>query len=166
MARTDEETSDLERKVDLAIYDFHAAADQGEAPSPGAWVASHTQTAPQLEEYFRDLAEFRVPEIVDGSGLEQATRSFSPSQPTDAYVLDRPGRGDHLGGYELIELLGGGGQGEVWKARHLKSNDLVALKVLHPWAEQDEASIQRLTEEAKTIAALRHPNIIGIKYFD
>ena len=42
----------------------------------------------------------------------------------------------------------------------------MAVKVLHPWAEQDEDSVRRLTEEAKTIAALRHPNIIGIKYFD
>ena len=44
-------------KVDLAIYDFHAAADRGAAPSPAAWVAGHPEIAPQLEEYFRDLAE-------------------------------------------------------------------------------------------------------------
>ena len=166
MGRADERASDLDMKVDLAIYDFHAAADQGAAPSPAAWIASHPEIAPQLEEYFQDLAELLAPESAAGSALEESTRSFRPDQPTEASILDRPGRGDHLGGYELIERLGGGGQGEVWKARHLKSNDLVAVKVLHPWAEQDEASIRRLTEEAKTIAALRHPNIIGIKYFD
>jgi eukaryotic-like serine/threonine-protein kinase len=166
MGRADEGTSDLDMKVDLAIYDYHAAADRGAAPSPAAWVASHPEIAPQLEEYFRDLAVIRVPDIAEGSGLEQATRSFAPARQTEAHSLDRPGSGDQLGGYELIELLGGGGQGEVWKARHLKSNDLVAVKVLHPWAEQDEASIGRFTEEAKTIAALRHPNIIRIKYFD
>src|SRR4051812_47515689 len=132
MGRADEGVSDLDMKVDLAIYDFHAAADRGAAPSPAAWVASHPEIAPQLEEYFRDLSDLLTGEGADGSGLDQSTRSFPPSQPTDAYILDRPGRGDHLGGYELIELLGGGGQGEVWKARHQKSNDLVAVKVLHP----------------------------------
>jgi len=166
MDRADEEASDLDLKVDLAIYDFHAAADRGEAPGPAEWIASHPEIAPQLEEYFRDLAAVLAPEIAAGSGLEQSTRSYRPEQPQETSNLDRPRGGDQIGGYELIELLGGGGQGEVWKARHLNSNDLVAVKVLHPWAEQDEASILRLTEEAKTIAALRHPNIIGIKYFD
>jgi serine/threonine-protein kinase len=166
MGRADEGASDLDMKVDLAIYDFHAAADKGAAPSPAAWVANHPEIATQLEEYFRDLTEVLPSESEAESGLDQTTRSFTPSQPTDAHVLDRPGRGDHLGGYELIDLLGEGGQGEVWKARHLKSHDLVAVKVLHPWAEQDEVSIRRLTDEARTIAALRHPNIIGIKYFD
>jgi len=166
MDRADEEASDLDLKVDLAIYDFHAAADRGEAPSPAAWIASHPEIATQLEEYFQDLAAILAPEIAAGLPLDESTRSYRPDQPREASSLDRPRSGDHIGGYELIERLGGGGQGEVWKARHLKSNDWVAVKVLHPWAEQDAASILRLTEEAKTIAALRHPNIIGIKYFD
>jgi eukaryotic-like serine/threonine-protein kinase len=166
MGRADELASELELKVDLAIYDFHAAADRGEAPSPAAWIANHPEIATQLEEYFQDLAAILAPEIAAGLPLEESTRSYRPDQPREASSLDRPRNGDHIGGYELIERLGGGGQGEVWKARHLKSNDWVAVKVLHPWAEQDAASILRLTEEAKTIAALRHPNIIGIKYFD
>src|SRR3954454_5034155 len=103
MGRDDEGPSDLDMKVDLAIYDFHAAADRGASPSPSAWVAGHPEIATQLEEYFRDLAELPAVEGAAGSGLDQSTRSFPPSRPTDAHVLDRPGRGDHLGGYELIE---------------------------------------------------------------
>lgn len=166
MAREGDAASDLELKVDLAIYDFHAAIDRGESPGPAEWIARHPEVAPQLEEYFNDLAVVLAPRGVVGAGFDQPTRSYRPEQPQEPSNLDRPRGGDLIGGYQLLELLGGGGQGEVWKARHLKSNDLAAVKVLHHWAEHDESSILRLTEEARTIAALRHPYIIGIKYFD
>ena len=117
MGRADELASELELKVDLAIYDFHAAADRGEAPSPAAWIASHPEIATQLEEYFQDLAAILAPEIAAGLPLDESTRSYRPDQPLEASSLDRPRNGDHIGGYELIERLGGGGQGEVWKAR-------------------------------------------------
>ena len=74
--------------------------------------------------------------------------------------------GDRVGNYELIKWLGDGGQGEVWKARWGQNENDVALKVLLPRTEQDADSIQRLTEEFKTIAGLRHPNIVRIHIFD
>ncbi|QEH35095.1 Serine/threonine-protein kinase PrkC [Aquisphaera giovannonii] len=160
---------DAEGAVDLAVYDFHAAVDRGEAPRPEDWVAAHPEIAGELAAYFDDLAAFAGP---PGPGAE-ATRAHPAAGPGGgagraglATRLDRPRPGDELGGYVLLERLGGGGQGEVWKARHLKSNDLVALKVLDARVESDGSSVRRLTDEARIIAALRHPNIIRIKYFD
>jgi tetratricopeptide (TPR) repeat protein/tRNA A-37 threonylcarbamoyl transferase component Bud32 len=62
-------------------------------------------------------------------------------------------------GYELLELLGRGGMGEVYKARHLRLNRLVALKAV--WrVEADRAD--RFLVEAEAAARLRHPNIVQI----
>ncbi len=61
--------------------------------------------------------------------------------------------GTRFGSYEIIALLGGGGMGEVWKARDTRLNRIVAIKFAH--AEFSE----RFEGEARAIAALNHPNI-------
>ncbi|WP_165223883.1 protein kinase domain-containing protein [Aquisphaera insulae] len=162
--RLDSVALDPEGALDLAVYDFHAAADRGESPRPEDWVAGHPEIAEELAAYFADLAAFAG----GRAGAGEETRAYPPGgeSPRGSGRLDRPRPGDELGGYVLLEKLGGGGQGEVWKARHLKSNDVVALKVLDTRVDQDESSARRLTDEARIIAALRHPNIIRIKYFD
>jgi serine/threonine-protein kinase len=156
---------DIDREVDLAVYDFHAAIDRGEAPRPEDWIAGHPEIAGELAGYFADLAAF-----AGRASTGDSTRAYVPAGAGGGGPmpsrLDRPRMGDELGGYVLLERLGGGGQGEVWKARHHKSNDVVALKVLDTRVEQDASSVRRLTDEARIIAALRHPNIIRIKYFD
>jgi serine/threonine protein kinase len=58
-----------------------------------------------------------------------------------------------LGSYEIVAPLGGGGMGEVWKARDSRLNRIVAIKFAH--AEFSE----RFEREARAIAALNHPNI-------
>ncbi|MBL0209757.1 MAG: protein kinase [Holophagaceae bacterium] len=64
--------------------------------------------------------------------------------------------GANFGSYRLLELLGEGGMGQVWKALDLRLERVVALKVLK---ELDEASRRGLIAEAKTASQLTHPNI-------
>ncbi len=64
--------------------------------------------------------------------------------------------------YELIEMLGRGGMGEVYKARQKKLNRLVAIKVLpEPFGKLDEFT-ERFHREAQSLARLNHPNIVTI----
>ncbi|MFO0814561.1 MAG: protein kinase [Gemmatales bacterium] len=63
-------------------------------------------------------------------------------------------------GYEVLEHLGRGGMGRVFKARHLKLDRIDAIKMVAVGA--DETVIQRLIEEAKAIAKLKHPNIAQV----
>ena len=67
--------------------------------------------------------------------------------------------GTRLGPYEISALLGVGGMGEVYRARDTRLGRIVALKVLPSEATADPVRRQSFEEEARTVAALNHPNI-------
>ncbi len=71
----------------------------------------------------------------------------------------------NVGGYEGLELIARGGMGEVYKARHPNLNRTVAIKVLSAYFKDDPGFNRRFAREAKTMAQLRHPNIITIHDF-
>lgn len=72
------------------------------------------------------------------------------------------GVGSELGGFKLEQELGRGGMGVVYKAHELSLNRKVALKVLSQRLSSDAEFIERFKREAQVIAALNHPNIVGI----
>src|ERR1700736_4456914 len=67
-----------------------------------------------------------------------------------------------LGPYEIQSLLGSGGMGEVYRARDTRLGRDVAIKVLPEALANDADRLRRFEQEARTIAALNHPNILGI----
>ena len=71
----------------------------------------------------------------------------------------------NVGGYKGLELIARGGMGEVYKARHPSLNRTVAIKVLSAYFKDDPGFNRRFAREAKTMAQLRHPNIITIHDF-
>ena len=73
--------------------------------------------------------------------------------------------GTRLGTYELVAPLGAGGMGEVYRARDMKLNREVAIKVLPESLAQDPATLARFEREAHAVAALSHPNILAIHDF-
>ena len=64
--------------------------------------------------------------------------------------------------YELLELLGTGGFGRVYRVRDLHLEREVALKVLHPSLTTDPEVVERFRREAQLAARLNHPNIVNI----
>ena len=70
--------------------------------------------------------------------------------------------GDRLGGYEILERIGAGGMGTVYRARDSRLSRDVAIKVLPDALVNDEISLARFEREARAVAALSHPNILGI----
>lgn len=66
---------------------------------------------------------------------------------------------------EILECLGRGGMGVVYKARQKSLNRLVALKLLAPERVGDARFAERFTREAQALAALNHPNIVTIHDF-
>jgi serine/threonine protein kinase/tetratricopeptide (TPR) repeat protein len=74
--------------------------------------------------------------------------------------------GSTLGGYQVLSLLGSGGMGEVYRARDLKLNREVALKVLPESAANDPDRLARFKREAQVLASLNHPCIAAIYGFE
>ena len=79
---------------------------------------------------------------------------------------DQPGgsifTGRRLGAYQVEELLGAGGMGEVYRARDTKLNREVAIKVLLPSVADDPDRLARFSREAQVLASLNHPHIAQI----
>jgi dienelactone hydrolase len=67
-----------------------------------------------------------------------------------------------VGHYKLLDQIGQGGMGQVWKAWDSRLNRLVAIKFIAPSLLADSASRRRLIQEAQAASALNHPNIITI----
>ena len=70
--------------------------------------------------------------------------------------------GRKLGNYEVVDKLGEGGMGEVWRARDSRLNRSVALKVLPADVAGDPARRQRFEQEARALGTLNHPNIVAV----
>jgi eukaryotic-like serine/threonine-protein kinase len=70
--------------------------------------------------------------------------------------------GTRLGVYDLVEELGAGGMGVVWRAHDRRLGRDVALKILPPHLATEEEALHRFEREARGLAALSHPNIISI----
>lgn len=66
---------------------------------------------------------------------------------------------------EILDLLGQGGMGAVYKARQPGLDRLVALKILPPEVAADPAFAERFSREARALAKLNHPNIVGVYDF-
>jgi hypothetical protein len=67
-----------------------------------------------------------------------------------------------LPGYELLEVLGEGGMGVVWKARQQGLNRLVAIKLLRSAGTASQESLARFRREAESVARLHHSHIVQI----
>src|SRR5215472_15824403 len=70
--------------------------------------------------------------------------------------------GTKLGPYELLGTIGAGGMGEVYRARDVRLNREVAIKVLPASFSGDRQRLHRFQQEALAAAALKHPNILAV----
>jgi hypothetical protein len=79
-----------------------------------------------------------------------------------AELNTRLGQLPGIPGYEVQRFIGRGGMGIVYRAVHLVTGRVVALKVVTPDGEQDHITRERFTREVRALASLRHPNIVPI----
>src|SRR5262249_23081837 len=84
-----------------------------------------------------------------------------------AEISQPPGSGSppalpRVPGYEVLAILGRGGMGVVYKARHLALNRLVALKMILAGSHAGPTELARFRKEAAAVARLQHPNIVQV----
>jgi tRNA A-37 threonylcarbamoyl transferase component Bud32 len=102
-----------------------------------------------------------------GRAVGQVTTAFSdPAATTPEAAEAGAPQADSLGQYDLLEKLGEGGMGQVFKARHRLMNRLFALKVIHKERLDNPAAVDRFQREIRALAQLGHPNIVGARYAD
>src|SRR5262245_22476388 len=117
----------------------------------------------------------QCPELVDEvrsewkrlQGLEAQVEALFPTPglpPSSRSVatVDPNGELPALAGYEVQALLGRGGMGAVYRARHVSLNREVAIKLMLTGAYADRQRLTRFLREAETIAGLQHPNIVQV----
>jgi tetratricopeptide (TPR) repeat protein/tRNA A-37 threonylcarbamoyl transferase component Bud32 len=92
-------------------------------------------------------------------------QTLLPSVPPPPSSLPaRPGlrRAVDVEGYEILGELGRGGMGVVYKARHLKLNRIVALKMIRAGGQAGREELMRFRIEAEAVARMQHPNIVQV----
>jgi serine/threonine protein kinase/formylglycine-generating enzyme required for sulfatase activity len=113
--------------------------------------------------YEGDAGEARMPEpdatnySVPSDGDSDGTRYSAPAAGTAA-----PLRARRIGEYELLQELGRGGMGVVYKARDLRLKRLVALKMIRAGVSASGQDVQRFLSEARAAARLDHPHIVPL----
>jgi tetratricopeptide (TPR) repeat protein len=131
----------------------------GESPSLEEFAWRFPKLADQLR---RQVAFHRVVTSPDAGEGE----AEQPARPEEGDAGDDAGPAvpgaPEIPGYRVVDELGRGGAGVVYKARHLTLNRLVALKVIPAGLYAIPGAVERFRAEAEVVARFQHPNIIQV----
>lgn len=141
--KVDEESSELD--VALIAEDYLERVREGEQVSIEDFVADYPDYSAELKEL--------LPTMLSLEGLSQSTRQAFSEE------IQLPER---LGAYKLIEKIGRGGVGTVYRAMQDRLNREVAIKILSPVWNLEERHRDAFENESRLIAQLRHTNIVEV----
>jgi len=121
--------------------------------------SSGLMTAEEVETFIRGLPADRQPDDARTLAKEMLRHKKLTRFQIQA-VYEGKARGLVLGNYVILDKIGEGGMGQVFKARHRRMERVVALKVLPEAAMSAPEAVQRFQREVKAAARLSHPNIV------
>jgi serine/threonine-protein kinase len=129
---------------------------RGETPRPADYLVEFPELSGSLDRLFEVLAL--------GSGRQPPLDGTMVVSPSGGPIGVRPAgvRLPEIPGYEIERLLGRGGMGVVYLARHLGLNRRVAVKLLRESRQDDPGLVARFRREAEAAARCQHPNLVQI----
>jgi len=133
------------------------------APSPVADVDEFKRALINLGlETAAELRAFEVDASLGVLGLARAlVRAGRLTHYQSAAIYQKKSRGLLIGDYLILDKLGQGGMGVVFKARHRESGRLGALKILPPSIARDRTAVIRFKREIEAAGRLKHPNLVA-----
>lgn len=126
-------------------------------------VGGERTTLVLLDHALRRVESRRVPRVAIRAIVQRAATESALSMSTATPML---APGTTLGdGYVVERSLGGGGMGQVYLARDLRLDRLVAVKLLHAEVAANQEAEGRFRREARALSRVLHPNVVGIHAF-
>ncbi len=139
-----------DERVDALISEYFDRKQAGEGLDPGSFAAEHPELADELLPYLEGLSFLdKVRPLADAGANKRVDR------PLAAELSGEPE-------YRLLEPIGRGGMGVVYKALQVGTKRVVALKVLSGGALASEAALRRFEREVELAARLQHPDIVRV----
>jgi serine/threonine-protein kinase len=146
-----QDPSTADGRFEAVVEQILREREAGRTPDPQRYLDSFPDLAPLLRDFFADADLF-----------DQVAPQLSPQARTAAVVREMvAASGQCVGGFELLEEVGRGGMGVVYKARQTRLDRVVALKMIRR-GHADDAELARFRTEAEAIARLSHPNIVQV----
>jgi tRNA A-37 threonylcarbamoyl transferase component Bud32 len=158
------DNSAKDRELEAILHTYLQAVDAGQAPDRDALLQKHPQFASELAAFFANQDE--VAQMAQGMAEPAVpaprTTEAARLDPREASVQAPGTQPRAFGDYELLEEIGRGGMGVVYKARQVSLNRMVALKVIRQPELASADEVHRFLAEAEAAADLEHPHIVPI----
>ena len=163
------EQSALKEELESIQARFHKRAEdknrQDTSPEPGldkfirSLIKSGLMTDEEIQKFLDGIPDDQKPTSNKDLAKALYGKNKLTKFQTQAVFQGRT-KGLVVGNYVVLDKIGSGGMGHVYKAQHKRMRRIVALKVLPSAVSRDKEAVQRFQREVMAVAQLNHPNIV------